>query len=229
MQRNQIRGALEQSLGRVEGFYRLGIVSLTQHLQAPVILNEEGTMKDLGTERKGWKEWSNCRGLVNTKAGNFPPKYLSFTPLYDMSICRDLGVRYTLHSTRSAHGEGWRYLFFFIFIEATYILKIVFPRARKKSKIKSQHSYRGDNYMRGFMTVTLWRLMICCSFIHIRLIYQNVSMSPVTLSTKCIPGIYDRFERAQKCRTTWSQGGFASTWVIQWCWVTETAEKERKG
>jgi len=36
-------------------FYRLSIVTLTQHLQAPAFVSEEGTMKDLARV-KGWKE-----------------------------------------------------------------------------------------------------------------------------------------------------------------------------
>lgn len=39
----------------LEGFYRLSIVTLTQHLQAPVGVNEEATMKDL-VGVKGWEE-----------------------------------------------------------------------------------------------------------------------------------------------------------------------------
>lgn len=42
-------------LWRAGGFYRLSIVTLTQHLQAPVGVNEEGTMKDLAGV-KGWEE-----------------------------------------------------------------------------------------------------------------------------------------------------------------------------
>ena len=40
---------------RAGGFYRLRILTLTQHLQAPACVNEEGTMTDLG-ELKGWEE-----------------------------------------------------------------------------------------------------------------------------------------------------------------------------
>lgn len=36
-------------------FYRPSIGALTQHLQPPVTVNEEGTVKDLGW-LKGWKE-----------------------------------------------------------------------------------------------------------------------------------------------------------------------------
>lgn len=45
-------------LGELRGlffFYRPSIGALTQHLQPPVTVNEEGTVKDLGW-LKGWKE-----------------------------------------------------------------------------------------------------------------------------------------------------------------------------
>lgn len=47
-------------------------MTLTQHLQAAVIVNEEGTMKDLARV-KGWKEWAISSGLVNTEMDDFPP------------------------------------------------------------------------------------------------------------------------------------------------------------
>lgn len=52
---------------RAGGFYRQSILTLTQHLQAPAAVNEEGTMKDLA-ELKGWKE-SVFSGLEDTEIG----------------------------------------------------------------------------------------------------------------------------------------------------------------
>lgn len=50
------------------GFYRLSILTLTQHLQAPAGVNEEGTLKDFA-EVKGWEEWAVSSGMENTEMG----------------------------------------------------------------------------------------------------------------------------------------------------------------
>lgn len=53
----------------MEGFYRLSIVTLTQHLQAPAIVNEEGTMKDLArVRRRGEKRRGGGRNELNARA-----------------------------------------------------------------------------------------------------------------------------------------------------------------
>lgn len=92
---------------RTGGFYRLSILTLTQHLQAPVGINEEGTMKDLA-EVKGWEEWAISSGLENTEMGRLSNSftYLNLEVIYKVWQMLQIKVRaVALRTTSEGFGN----------------------------------------------------------------------------------------------------------------------------